>query len=387
MNVELQIIKGLLNKEAYNKYYHLIKRDESLKKHYDLLCSMHESNEGDLTLDEYVLVGKQKGLQWLDELVDVKAGHETLLELIKTHSERSFAYSLGLICMEVFEGRKQLSDVIEEYSKLEQTKEKVSDDIFVTDDLEELAKETDRESGLQWRLPSLRENLGGLTRGDFGFIFARPETGKTTFLASEVSYMAEQAESYVIWANNEEKAERVQTRIMQASLGCTTADLYFDRSGNNRKFLTKTNNLFKLYDKTPMHKRDIEFILKQFSPSLLVIDQIDKIRGFKADRDDLLLGSIYLWAREMAKQHCPIIGVCQADASAEDKRWLTMDNVAKSKTEKAAEADFMIGIGKVHTIGLENMRFINLVKNKLTGSHARIECRIEPTIARYEEID
>ena len=37
-------------------------------------------------------------------------------------------------------------------------------------------------SGLRWRLNWLNKALGSLRKGDFGFIFARPETGKTTFL-------------------------------------------------------------------------------------------------------------------------------------------------------------------------------------------------------------
>lgn len=385
--VELQIIKGLLNKEVFNKYFHLIKQDELLKKHYSLLCSMHESIDGDISENDYILMCQQKGLGYVDELKDATVGHQTMLELIRIHSERSFAYELGLVCMEAFEGRRELSDVSETYSKIDSlSKDAIQEDVFVTDSLLELEQATSRTAGLRWRLPSLQESLGSLTQGDFGFVFARPETGKTTFLASEISYMAEQADGYVIWSNNEEKKERVKNRMYQASLGCNLTTLFAFKEENERKFLTKTNSMFKLFDKTPMHRRDIENLLKQFKPSMLVIDQIDKIKGFKADREDLLLGSIYIWARELAKEYCPIIGVCQAAASAENKRWLSMDDVAKSKTEKAAEADFIIGVGKIHNVGMEDIRYLHLIKNKLTGSHAQIECRIVPDIARYEEL-
>jgi len=135
-------------------------------------------------------------------------------------------------------------------------------------------------------------------------------------------------------------------------------------------------------------------ICKNLKPSLIVFDQIDKLKGFDNDREDLRLGAIYIWARELAKTYCPVIGVCQADVSGEGKKWLTMDNVANAKTSKQAEADWILGIGAVHDIGLEFIRYLHLSKNKLDGDentdpllrHGRCEVKINPNIARYEEL-
>ena len=385
MNIQLQIIKGLLNKETYNQYSHLVSLDDTLKDHYKLLCSMHESIDRDIELDEFLLRADQLDLKFLTELKDTKVGHETCLELIKTNSERSFCHRLGLVCMEAFEGRKTLSDVSEVYSRLEELEKREEID-FITDSFAELADSVHREAGINWRLPSLQKALGGLNKGDFGFIFARPETGKTTFLASEISFMAEQVASPIIWFNNEERGDKVKTRVCQASLGLTIDRMFSNLVENEERFLTNTKGNIKIYDKGFIHKREVEKVVKQMNPSLIIFDQIDKIKGFKADREDLKLGAIYIWARELAKEYCPIIGVSQAAASAENKRWLDMDDIAKSKTEKAAEADFIIGIGKRHDVGEEETRFLHLIKNKLTGIHDRITCRIKATVARYEDL-
>ena len=101
-----------------------------------------------------------------------------------------------------------------------------------------------------------------------------------------------------------------------------------------------------------------------------------------------------MWAREIAKGYCPLIAVCQAGASGEGKRWLSMDDVANAKTAKQAEADWILGIGKTHDISEEYMRHLVLCKNKLTGDddtdpnlrHGRQSVRINPMIARYEDI-
>lgn len=385
MNIQLQIIKGLLKKETYNHYAHLVSLDVTLKDHYTLLCSMHESIDRDITIDEYLLRADQLGLKYLAEIKDIEVGHETALELIRINSERSFCHRLGLVCMEAFEGRKTLSDVSDIYAQFEQL-EKKEEIEFITDDFDELEESVDRNNGLKWRLASLQLAIGGLTQGDFGFIFARPETGKTTFLASEVSHMAEWADSPILWINNEEKGKKVKSRIAQASLGMTTESMFLNKTENQKKYLTKTKGNIKLYDRPFVHKKEIEILCKELKPSLILIDQIDKVKGFKADREDLRLGALYNWAREIAKEYAPFIGVCQAAASGENKRWLEMDDVAKSKTEKAAEADFIIGIGKRHDVGEEQTRFIHLIKNKITGNHAKITCRIQPTIARYEDL-
>ncbi len=135
-------------------------------------------------------------------------------------------------------------------------------------------------------------------------------------------------------------------------------------------------------------------ICQATNPSLIIFDQIDKLQGFKAERDDLLLGAKYQWARELAKQYGPVIGVCQADGQGENVRWLTMAHVANAKTAKQAEADFILGIGCIHDPGWESIRFLNISKNKLIGDgdtdpllrHGKFQVALDPVIARYSDI-
>jgi replicative DNA helicase len=277
-------------------------------------------------------------------------------------------------------------------SKFEQKIEQ-EDVVYVTDSLEELYEQTVHTPGLRWRLKALNDSLGSLRKGDFGFIFARPETGKTTFLASEVSYFAEQTTGPILWINNEEQGGKVKIRCFQASLGCSLTELYSDREKSYNRYMEKTHGNIKIYDSASINKRQVEKICKDMQPGLIIFDQIDKIKGFDADRNDLRLGSIYIWARELAKTYCPVIGVCQSDVSGEGKKWLTMDNVAESKTAKQAEADWILGIGKTHDNGMEYVRYLHIPKNKLSGDedtvpelrHGKIEVKIRPEVARYED--
>jgi len=150
----------------------------------------------------------------------------------------------------------------------------------------------------------------------------------------------------------------------------------------------------RMVDRAQINRFDVERLCKELSPSLVIMDQIDKIHGFDSDREDLRLGYIYQWARELSKTYAPVIAVCQSDGSGEGQRWLTMANVANAKTSKQAEADWILGIGRVNDPGYDEIRYLHLSKNKLLGDkdsnpglrHDRWEVLIEPRIARYTDL-
>jgi replicative DNA helicase len=317
-----------------------------------------------------------------------------LVDILNDIKNKQLAYDLAVVALEVNEGRSSPEKIFETLERFERKQETETVE-FVTTDLEELYNGAIQKQGLRWRLKTLNRMLGSLRLGDFGFIFARPETGKTTFLASEVTFFATQVEGPILWFNNEEQGSKVMLRCYQASLGISTLDLYRDLRGNQEKFYSLGGGNIRLFDSANIHRRQVEQLCKELNPSLVIFDQIDKIKGFDNDREDLRLGSIYIWAREIAKTYCPVIGVSQADATGEGKRWLTMENVANAKTAKQAEADWILGIGKTHDASLEFIRHFHLSKNKLTGDedtdptlrHGKCDVAIKPEIARYADVE
>ena len=401
--IELLIISLFLKKEIYLKHrfkIHLKNEDKELVLLYKTLDSLMEKYERDLSLEEFVLCAltEYPDLRHLtDQLSHTEVSPDMLQDLLQKLVERKQAYDLALLSISVSEGRKSWNELQEFiHNSKGCIQEAIVEGGFVTDDIDELYNETKHKPGLRFRLKALNMSLGSLRKGDFGFIFARPETGKTTWLASELTYMAEQLKDEdgpILWFNNEEGGYKVKVRIMQAALGCTNSDLFKYRQRAMEKFLDKTKGKIKLRDSATINRREIENLCRELKPSLIIFDQIDKIKGFSDDREDLRLGAIYIWARELAKQYCPVIGICQADVTGEGKKWLTMDNVANSKTAKQAEADWILGIGAVHDDGLRYVRYLHLSKNKLSGDedtvpelrHGKMEVLIKPDIARYED--
>jgi len=402
------IIIYLLNNNNYNKYYSYIdinNDNKELSFLYTCLKELHTQYNKDLSFEEFSLYclskANDKTRPAIESILSTLQGatidEQLIGDVLTSLRNKKLAYQLALVSLDVSEGRSSVDKIFNTIDTFEQQKivEQVE---FVSGNLNELYNDAIKTTGLRWRLTTLNRMLGSLRKGDFGFIFARPETGKTTFLASEITFFAGQLSETmgpILWFNNEEQGSKVMLRCIQASLGLTQAELFSNINHHQSTFDTNGGQFIKIFDSANIHRRQVEQLCKELNPSLVVFDQIDKIKGFTDDREDLRLGAIYIWSRELAKTYCPVIGVCQADASGEGKRWLTMENVANAKTAKQAEADWILGVGKTHDTALEYVRHFHLSKNKLSGDadtepemrHGKADVLIKPLIARYEDME
>lgn len=412
--VEKQIIKLFCeDKELFTKYYkyvninyiktnynNIYKIFNSINNYYIKYNINNNININDLDIfynTEYMLKEQErKELKLLLEEIFNKdtSNKEALIGLLDEHRHRAIAGEVALVSLDVETGKKPVQDLLDLLDKFEQKEIELDPPKPIEMDLEKLYDSQVATPGLRWRVNWLNQALGSLRKGDFGFIFARPETGKTTFLASEVTHMVAQTEGEVLWFNNEEQGNKVAIRCYQAALGIEQSFLFDDRERRQRQYVSATGNRIKILDFEDSNSRTkIESILKNSNPALIIFDQIDKIKGFKGDRNDLELKAIYQWAREVAKTYAPVIAVSQASGEAEGKLFLTMDMVDGSKTAKQGEADWILGIGKEQD-NTSRTRFFNIVKNKLIGDadtmpdlrHGSTQVMIKPEIARYEDI-
>jgi replicative DNA helicase len=268
------------------------------------------------------------------------------------------------------------------------------DDVFVKPSLDYLSS-TVASGGLNWRLKELNVALGPIRKGDFIIIAARPETGKTTFTASEASYMMTQLQpdEHVVWINNEEASNKVMMRVIQAYNQVTSSELLSDPKVHESKFLLGGGQRFLILDDDSGIKstNKIAMLFKEYKPGLIIFDQLDKVHGFKQDREDLRIGQLYEWARDLAKEYCPVIAISQVDGTGEGEKWIQMNQLRGSKTDKIGEADAIVTIGKSNEPGMDLQRFIHVPKNKLFGGketleahrHGCFEVDIEPAKARY----
>ena len=332
--------------------------------------------------------------------------HHAHEEVVKTLIELDYLAQIMEECEKVKEGESDLEHVhILATNALKDVERYIEkDELFVSADLSSIADRIS-STGYEWRLDVLNRSLGPLRTGNFVIVAARVEVGKTTFLASEVSYIAQQLpkDRPVVWVNNEEESSVVFFRIVQAALGQesktliadskTAMDSYAALMGGNKDKIRVTKDTNSV--------RDLETLFREVNPGLIVFDQLDKVDGFaKGDeREDLKLGKIYKWARELARTYGPVIAASQLSASVVDLKdppFIGMDALRGSKTDKPGEADVVLTIGKYKepkSPEEEMIRTINVPKNKLPGGggkqmeserHGQFLVTIDPIRARFE---
>jgi replicative DNA helicase len=318
---------------------------------------------------------------------------DILAKLIET----DYATQVYDVCVKIGTGRGgdllSVEEMLNNYKKeIGATVEK--SEVFVSPSLDYLSS-TVASGGLTWRLKELNVALGPIRKGDFIIIAARPETGKTTFVASEASHMMSQLQpdEHVIWINNEEASNKVMMRVIQAAYQVTSSELLSDPKMYETGFLAQGGDRFLILDDDSNIKsaNKISALFKEFKPGLIIFDQLDKVHGFQNDREDLRIGKLYEWARDVAKEYCPVIAVSQVDGTGEGEKWIQMNQLRGSKTDKVGEADAIITIGKSNEPGMDLQRYIHVPKNKLFGGkdtleahrHGCFEVDIEPARARY----
>jgi len=410
--IDIEIVRALSQRDNFVKYKRFIKQEALSREAFEILdwygewFKLHRDAQvvDYQSFAPYVLVSKLGGSkperleiikQWLNELNN-DADEDTVATVIRSLATRFHANEIASKALAVVDGKEDTLEQIEaQLSKYHQDCGKVEDDddYIVSDDIMEMLAEA-KASGYKWRLNALNESLGDLRQGDLVVVATRPDTGKTTFLASESTFIAEQMpkEKVVLWLNNEEAGKKVKRRIVQSALGITTRtmfekpekvrDVWAERMGRPDKFI--------LFDKADVSVYDVENLFEKYDVGLIVFDQLWKVHGFEREAGNEVTRQtmIFNWARELAKKYAPVITVHQADGSAEGVKWIDMSKLYGSKTGVQGEADAIITIGRLPEEG--NKRYLYVPKNKLDGNNqafrnGRFEIEIQPEIGRFKE--
>jgi hypothetical protein len=404
--IEYSILKLFVEDATlYDKYYATLKLD-FIRDNYPVLyrcfkCFPATSIEGlEATyLANYPVLkdGDREVIRkLLDTVKDTETNSEEIIPYLESHLTRVWSSEVGITALEVAEGRKSLEDLQIILDKKESIEVEEDEIEFVTTDIELLITEEEVIGGLHWRLKCLNQSLGCLRKGNFGHIFARVETGKTAMWVSETTFMATQVTNPILIFFNEEGGRDVIFRMYNAVTGMT----YMEITNNPKKakaiWDAKIGDKIKFIDQpSQVERKSMERIIEKVNPDLIIVDNMDKVKGFAGDREDMRLHEIYKWGREIAKTQCPFISVGQADATGHNSQYLDESQMANSKTGKPSELDFIIGIGRIEKVGYENIRYISIPKNKLRGDANSIEAfrhmkgkevLLKPMLSIYEDM-
>lgn len=244
-----------------------------------------------------------------------------------------------------------------------------------------------------WKLEELRRSLGPVSCGDLVIIAGRPEIGKTSFALDQLAWFVENSSetgNFLIF-NNEEKTEAISERFVHVALGVTHHDVTHNPVKVSKDYDEWLGERHVGIVSDPlMNTRKVEGLCRKYQPRVIVFNVLDKVRGFEGDRDDLRLRNLFQWARSLSYDYGPVLGLMQADATAEGEKYPGMHQIYGSKTAVQGEADAVVMIGADATD--PNHRYLNIPKNKLPeGSdtslrHAKFIVGFEGQSGRYRSL-
>ncbi len=336
--------------------------------------------------------------QIFENLKDHEVSEEAQSTIIQSFIQKDYLAQIAELCYAGVEGSKQVSleqveDLIEKgYQDTGKIDELES--FAVQDSLEEIVQERLEGMSYEFRLEELNVSVGhpkGLI-----VLGMRPDAGKTTMLASEVTYMAPQLpeERPVIWLNNEEKGSDVKYRIVQAALGKTDDEIDSNPLGCIQEYNQKIGKDKIVVCDNVFHLRDAQALIKKYNPGLVVIDQLWNMGGLErlSENEASRQGLLFREARKLAKEYGPVLVAHQLGRDAEQVKYPDMNSFYLSGTAIQAHADLIITVGMIRDPNYMYSRFLGIVKSKLGKGprvqkelrHGQFEIEIQPEIARFK---
>jgi replicative DNA helicase len=277
----------------------------------------------------------------------------------------------------------------------------------VLDPIGDILAEGADTGGLRWRLTCLNDHIRPLLSGDLVVVAGRPDRGKTTFCASELTFMATQVDALypdeersILWFNNEGEGTRIVTRCFQAALNATVEELVaLNQAGAIKSAYVEAlggrGGVLRILDIHGKTSAQVESIIKQYRPALILFDMVDNIiftgvGSQTAEKSHQLLEAMYNWARLLGvKYGCPVVATSQLSADADGLQYPTLSMLKDSKTGKQGAADVIITLGASNDPVMHRSRFVGTTKNKKVRTGKRgspmAEVYFDGDRARYRD--
>lgn len=405
---EIIILKHFLqSRKTQYKYYQNIRKIDNLQKEFKLLYKCIDDiyqlfpEKGSITPDEikqYLLykMPSYGAMEFLENLIDTSwnadVGTEITEIVLQQLAERHIAGKIVNILTPVLENTKydqvpRVIELVQDYTDLSGA---LTSDHALSpcdDTIMDLMTDRKNKTGLTMPVTCLQNTLGDAEYGTSGLIFARPETGKTSFgltLASHWAYINRNNPDWLeLYFGVEEKITKHRTRFCQSLLGVKVEHMEARPEPAHKEAIRRGLERCKFFGGVS-NTRDIEQLVKMYRPRVIFIDQTPKIyKPGQPDSEVQRLAQIFLWVRTFAKDKDILaVNLMQAAASAENKQWLSQTDMHNSKTDVAGETDWALGIGVLNEPGMEYTRFLSLCRNK-NGPHTRSQVYFDFNRCRY----
>jgi archaellum biogenesis ATPase FlaH len=309
---------------------------------------------------------------------DVSAANvRDMLRLVaKARTADSLAHALA--------SRKEGEEVLRLIRQYESLAEEVRDDESEEVNWPTLLRERLNPAGRIKVAPkALNDYLGGgLLPGHNITLFARPEAGKTALALTMAAGFARRGHK-VLYCGNEDAIQDLMVRALTNVTKKTREQIEQDQEGAIREGLSLGLGNLVMREMSPGTLSEIDRLVKQHQPKVLVVDQMRNIRPAKTDNFVQGLDHIAQGVRSIGKRNGLVtIGITQAGDSASGRPVLEMGDIDSSNTGIPGAADVLIGMGVTDTLRNAGQRVLSISKNKVSGRHGYFTVNIDEQTSR-----
>ena len=400
--IEKQLINLLLEKDFYEENKGRVSKSmftNGTGKLSETITKAHSDSESNISIDELATLhtqvynpaltraAKDNFYSLLEEVKKEKPNKKIATTILEAMHKQDIARRIAVVSTNIYNNTEEsnFNDIQSLIDELKGVNKEEFD--TVTDNITELIDALKDNTKWKFNLTDLKNKVNGIGEGNLIIVFARPESGKTAFWVNMVAgrngFATQGAK--VCALINEEPAIRTQMRLINAHTGMTFAEIK-ENPTKASELWGQIKDKIRILDTVDWTLEKIDSYVAKEKPDVLIIDQLDKVHmGGSFARGDEKLRAIYTGAREIAKRRdCSLIGISQASADASGKWDMTFDMMENSKTGKAAEADVIIGVGFSNNLEIDqDLRSVAVSKNKITGYHGKMTCKIIPELSRY----
>jgi len=362
MQKEIKLLLTLIQKyyEAYPNHSYI--GPTELKTYYD-----HEyPNSRDATLYK----------ELIDSVAEGEVSTSMMNDIMEQGVEMAYAQAIVTKLIPVMKGDKfgvlsAMKDEIDTFNAHLKNPPKDTNSLTpCTMSPKELLHTALNPIGPRWLVETLNMVIGPAQLQTLGCIFGFVESGKTSFMLSNLVSMAyyyRESGEMVCFLGNEEASRRVNERLLTAFLNKSKAELKSDTELDVDSAVGELGfNRIKVFDQI-LHINQVRKCLDDWGPKILIVDQGSKVQHDIRCRDTDTIRVLYNCYRDLAVEYnCAIITIEQGVGEAENRQWLKLSDIYNSRVGLQGELDYAIGIGKIiEQKGRENLRYFHVSKNKL----------------------
>ena len=351
---------------------------------HDLLLSLIKT-KSQLTPEQWAVI--KQAVTRLKHFNDPDA----IQGIVNSLLERDFEGRCGAILSAYAAGQEV--DLVYEVNRLtEQAKRHITNSTaadYIDDDISVLLSEEGQDYGLKLPTQLLKSSIKGLLGGALICMAARPDKGKSSWLAACLTEFAPQLDKYfsperpMLWLNNEGSGRRIPTRVYQAALNVDSHKLkeYSDDGSIHKRYLDVVGrkDRIKVKDMHGATMAQIEQVVEAMNPCVVVFDMVANFRmgtgvagGNKTDDIEAKWQAI----REMAVLHDFVaIGTIQVSNEGGNMLYPPYSALKDSKTGVQGAADVILMLGALDSPDMQSIRGLSTPKNKfaLPGSPSYVQ--------------